>query len=148
MKQLLNFFSLLLLLNSVQAQKTTVNDTHLLKHYYELKDALVNSDANTASSKITDVINASTGNLVLPDPLRKKLISAGRDLEKQRNAFEELSSEMYTLVKTKKMTTDTIYQDYCPMKKVYWLSSEPAIRNPYYGKMMLTCGNITQTIKP
>jgi len=45
MKQLLNLITLLLLMNTVQAQKATANDSHLLKHYYELKDALVNSDA-------------------------------------------------------------------------------------------------------
>jgi hypothetical protein len=33
------------------------------------------------------------------------------------------------------------------MKKMYWLSSEAAIKNPYYGKMMLTCGSVTETIK-
>jgi hypothetical protein len=148
MKQLLNLFSLLLLLNSVQAQKTTVNEMPLLKHYYELKDALVNSDATTASNKITEVINSLNSDLTLSNPLQKKLIAAGKDLEKQRNAFSELSLEMYALVKTKKITTDTIYQAYCPMKKMYWLSNKPAISNPYYGKMMLTCGNITETIKP
>jgi hypothetical protein len=148
MKQLLNLITLLLLLNSVQAQKTTVNDTHLLTHYYELKDALVNSDATAAFNKILDVINASSKDLKLPELLQKKLIASGKDLEKQRIAFSELSMEMYALVKTKKLTNDIVYQEYCPMKKMYWLSNEPVIRNPYYGKMMLTCGSISQTIKP
>lgn len=148
MKQLLNLFALLLILNSVQAQKSTGNEMPLLKHYYELKDALVNSDAITASGKMTELINSVSSDVKLSDQLQKKLLAAGRDLEKQRNAFSDLSLEMYTLVKSKKMTTDIIYQEYCPMKKMYWLSKEPVIRNPYYGKMMLTCGSITQTIKP
>ena len=28
-----------------------------------------------------------------------------------------------------------------------WLSEEQAIKNPYYGSSMLTCGKITETIK-
>jgi hypothetical protein len=34
---------------TAQAQKTPAVQSHLLKHYFELKDALVNSDAATAS---------------------------------------------------------------------------------------------------
>lgn len=34
------------------------------------------------------------------------------------------------------------------MKKTYWISDEKKIRNPYYGKEMPDCGNITKTIMP
>ena len=148
MKQILNLLILLLLLHSVQAQKVNMSEMPLLKQYYALKDALVNSDASTASGKIKELISSVNNDVRLSDPLMKKLVSAGKDLEKQRNAFSDLSLEMYAFVKARKMTSDTIYQAYCPMKKMYWLSSEPAIRNPYYGKTMLTCGSITQIIKP
>jgi len=33
------------------------------------------------------------------------------------------------------------------MKKAYWLSSEAAIKNPYFGNAMLACGKITETLK-
>jgi hypothetical protein len=32
------------------------------------------------------------------------------------------------------------------MIKTHWLSSEKAIKNPYYGSAMLTCGEVTETI--
>ena len=57
------------------------------------------------------------------------------------------SNNFYSLAKAVKLSTQTIYQDYCPMKKAFWLSEVPAIKNPYYGKAMLTCGKITETIK-
>jgi hypothetical protein len=133
---------------TAQAQKAPAVQPHLLKHYFELKDALVNSDATTASYKITDMVNALNGDGNISEPVQKKMAAAGKDLEKQRIAFAALSLEMYTLVKKEKLDTEIIYQAYCPMKKMYWLSKEPAIRNPYYGKMMLTCGNLTDTIKP
>jgi Cu(I)/Ag(I) efflux system membrane fusion protein len=28
-----------------------------------------------------------------------------------------------------------------------WLSTEESIKNPYYGQSMLTCGEVTDTIK-
>jgi hypothetical protein len=34
------------------------------------------------------------------------------------------------------------------MKKATWLSETNAIKNPYYGKQMLTCGKTTETLAP
>jgi hypothetical protein len=51
------------------------------------------------------------------------------------------------LAKAVKLSVQPVYQDYCPMKKAYWLSSEAAIKNPYYGSQMLSCGKINDTIK-
>lgn len=123
-----------------------IAESHLLKHYFELRDALVNSDAPTAAYRITDVTNAGDGKIAAAT--KAKLIAAGKDLEKQRAAFAILSLEVYQLIKKEKPATDTIYQAYCPMKKSYWLSKEPVIKNPYYGKVMLNCGAVTETIKP
>ena len=43
------------------------------------------------------------------------------------------------------------YLDHCPMandgKGANWLSREKNIKNPYYGKAMLTCGKVTETLK-
>ncbi|MEO8173280.1 MAG: DUF3347 domain-containing protein [Sediminibacterium sp.] len=148
MKKLFILIVSAFLLNAGQAQKTAATEPHLLAHYFELKDALVNSDAVTASYKITDVINALNGSGKISAAVQKKMTDAGKDLEKQRIAFAALSIEMYSLVKKEKTSADTVYQQYCPMKKMYWLSKEAIIRNPYYGKMMLSCGNLTDTIKP
>lgn len=146
MKKILLVITTAMSLITLQAQNKPLADTHLLKHYFELKDALVSGDAVTASYRITDVTGA--GDTKISDATKKKLATAGKDLEKQRTAFAALSIEMYAVIKKEKLTPDTIYQAYCPMKKMYWLSKEPIIKNPYYGKTMLNCGNITETIKP
>ncbi|HNK84737.1 MAG TPA: mercury transporter, partial [Flavobacteriales bacterium] len=41
-----------------------------------------------------------------------------------------------------------IYLDHCPMYNggADWLSREKAIKNPYYGSSMLTCGSVKETI--
>lgn len=66
-------------------------------------------------------------------------------IDHQREHFESLSTDindMITLLGTEK----TLYQDYCPMKKVTWLSETKEIKNPYYGSKMLTCGSVKKEI--
>jgi hypothetical protein len=57
---------------------------------------------------------------------------------------------MYALMKVSKQETPTYYQ-FCPMandgKGANWLSKENAVKNPYYGNQMLTCGKVVETIK-
>ena len=57
---------------------------------------------------------------------------------------------MYELIKVSK-PKDAVYYQHCPMynngKGANWLSKESAIKNPYYGSQMLTCGSTVETIK-
>lgn len=128
--------------------------SQLLTQYYQLKDALVAGNRNDASTRAQEFIKTansldykliSEGNInaLLKDATP---ISETKDLNMQREHFANLSNNMATLAKAVKLTADPIYKQYCPMKKTNWLSNEKAIKNPYYGKTMLTCGNIAETI--
>jgi hypothetical protein len=68
----------------------------------------------------------------------------------QREHFDMLSKDMYDLVKAVK-PGQTLYKDHCPMfndsKGAIWLSEVKEIKNPYYGKKMLTCGEEQEEIK-
>ena len=134
----------------------------LLTTYYELKNALVNSDANTAASTTAELLKAvngidiktlSAGEQKVFTSLQGKLsldarhISAVKDISHQREHFASLSLNMHILAKAARLSDQPIYEDYCPMKKTYWLSAESAIKNPYFGKEMLTCGQVKETIK-
>ena len=140
----------------------TIAFLQLLNSYYGIKNALVAGDAPTAAAKSGEFVKVLNGidMKAIPDSdynvflrLRDKLnsdvqtIASSNKIEAQRTAFSSFSNEMYSLVKAVKMNVSTVYQQYCPMKKMYWLSSETAIKNPYYGNMMLTCGKVTDTIK-
>ncbi len=146
---------------SVKAQKSS-SLTQLLPAYYDIKNALVASDAKTSSLKATefvqvmksmDIKQLSENDSKVFIPLQEKLnsdakyISENTNIEAQRDHFATLSLSLYTLLKAVKISEQPVYQEYCPMKKMYWLSNEPAIKNPYYGKMMLTCGKVTDTVK-
>jgi len=133
----------------------------LLNLYLDIKDALVSSDAATATAKaaeFTKVVNAVDVNSLTAaeqtafKPLQQKLsadadqIATAVDLAAQRAAFKAFSDHVYALSKAVKLSDEPVYQQYCPMKKSYWLSKDAAIKNPYYGKQMLTCGKVSDTL--
>ena len=133
--------------------------------YFEVKDALVATDEAAASAKSKALLSAIDA--VKMDKLEmdvhmvwmkvltdlkadSKNITAAKDVEKQRNLFISLSKNMYEVMKISKTETPTYYQ-FCPMandgKGANWLSKESAVKNPYYGSMMLSCGKTVETIK-
>lgn len=152
----------LIIVFSVNAQKASSALSPILSLYYDVKDALVNSDTKTASAKAGDLtktmnsIDLKTLSTVeqsafgsLKDNLVSDAnnISANSNIEKQKAYFSSLSTNIYSLAKLVKLSDQPVYQQYCPMKKAYWLSNEAAIKNPYYGKQMLTCGKVSDTLK-
>ena len=133
----------------------------IFDNYFALKDALVKTDGNTASAKAKELLSAindvkmetlkmdehMTWMKVFKDLIADaKSISETQDIEKQRNVFNSLSKGVYELIKVSK-PTETVYYQYCPMKKMNWLSKENTIKNPYFGSQMLSCGSVVETIK-
>ena len=133
---------------------TKTQPSQLLTTYYTIKDALVGSNAKTAAEAAGDFVKAvnAADKEILKEETRSALlkdandIADSKDLNTQRQKFANLSSTMYALAKTVKLSPDPVYQQYCPMKKASWLSSNKAIKNPYYGKAMLTCGSVKETL--
>jgi hypothetical protein len=135
----------------------------VLTDYYNIKDALVGSDTKAAAEKaaalVKDIDAVDRSAIPAKDhvafmSLKVKLafdarhIAESTDLSHQREHFAALSTNMASLAKQAKLSEQAVYQEYCPMKKVSWLSNETAIKNPYYGSSMLTCGKVTGTLKP
>ncbi|TDL99345.1 MAG: mercury transporter [Flavobacteriaceae bacterium] len=134
-------------------------------NYFAVKDALVKTDGNASSAKAKELLTAI--NAVKMDKLTteehtvwmkvmKDLafdaehIADTKDASHQRDHFMSLSKNMYALMKVSKTETPTYYQ-FCPMandgKGANWLSKENAVKNPYYGSQMLSCGKTVETIK-
>lgn len=126
------------------------NISNLLNKYISVKNALVNSDAKEANTTISTFYEAikSEENFTQKNDLLKatdKLSKAGNNLEKQRAAFNDVSTVLWKVVKSSDKVNQPVYYQYCPMKKAYWLSKEKEIKNPYYGSSMLTCGKVAET---
>ena len=147
-------FSLFSILN-LSAQKSDASISKLYQNYLNIKTALAtdNSDqaskaANTfiKSASMVDYKVLSEGNL---DVLRKNAskIADSRSIETQRESFNGLSQNMISMTKNFKLSDKSVFVQYCPMAEASWLSAEKEIKNPYYGKSMLTCGSVKSEIK-
>lgn len=139
--------------------------TVLYDAYIDMKNAFVDTDAqkvsSLAGSALVTLARVDMG-MLKGDSLiqwmdnRKvlenlfKVISESDDIKKQREAFLALNNIFYLTVKTFGLNRDTVYYQYCPMadndRGGYWLSNEKEIRNPYFGDMMLKCGEVKETI--
>jgi len=158
MKTLFKLFTIqvivLIMAGSVSAQEKAAA-VNPLQAYYEVKDALISSNASIAGTKATALINAIKANekTNASKVLRDKIlfdaehIAESKDIEHQRDHFTSLSTDFYALVKAVKLNDKPVYYAYCPMKKSYWLSEGEAIKNPYYGNKMLTCGKVAEVLK-
>nr|WP_294858567.1 DUF3347 domain-containing protein [uncultured Fluviicola sp.] len=139
--------------------------TEVYSAYFTTKDALVKDDATAASAKATILAKAigevdmkamsteehGTWMKVEKELLAEaKRISTTKKIEDQRAYFSSLSKDVYSLMKVFK-SDETVYLQHCPMYNdgagADWLSKESAVKNPYYGSSMLTCGKTTETIK-
>lgn len=133
--------------------------------YFLLKDALVKTDAKAAAGLATTVSTAleavKMGDLAMDVHMiwmkemktlmtGAKDIAAAQDIAKQREIFISFSKSIYELIKVAKYETP-VYLQFCPManggKGANWLSKENAVKNPYYGSQMMSCGKIVETIQ-
>ena len=137
----------------------------VLNAYYAVKNALVGDDGKTASAKAKELLTA-LGKVDMANfspeqhgvymPLAEKIkfdaehIEETKDVSHQRDHFDTLSDNVFKVVKTFNFNAEPAYQQFCPMardgKGAYWISKEKGVKNPYYGKSMLTCGKVTETL--
>lgn len=129
--------------------------------YFILKDALFKTDGKSAAAAAKELLTVITSvkmetlqmdeHMVWMKVLKglsadSKSISETQDIKKQRESFKSLSKSMYELIKASKIS-EPIYYQYCPMQDANWLSKENAVKNPYYGTQMMTCGKTVETIQ-
>lgn len=133
--------------------------SEIIDSYLQIKNALVIDDKDGAAEGATVMLTAFsnfdmdklTGDThkeymeILESAKEQAEHIAKSPIDHQREHFETLSTDISDLIAL--LGTDkTLYQDYCPMKKVSWLSEIKDIKNPFYGSKMLTCGNIQKQI--
>ena len=147
----------------IQAGAKPADLSSILTDYYQLKNALVADNAAAAAGAAGEMLKAINGIdmssmtsadhtafMTLQDKLAydARHISESKDINHQREHFVSLSANLYKLAKQVRLSSQPIYEDYCPMKKAYWLSGDTAIKNPYFGSVMPDCGKVAATIQP
>lgn len=146
--------------------KVAASVKEIVDSYLKLKNALTADNSN-------NVADAGKEMVVVMGNLNKSLLTTDqaklyKDVEEdarehaehigenagniihQREHFAVLSQDVYDLVKTFG-GGQMLYKDFCPMyndkKGAIWLSETKTIKNPYYGKKMLTCGTVQEDLK-
>jgi uncharacterized protein DUF3347 len=69
-------------------------------------------------------------------------LAKATDIETARGAFGTLSASVITLVGDKR--PEGVKLAYCSMADKQWLQRGSTIRNPYFGSVMLECGQIVE----
>lgn len=115
--------------------------------YVDIKDALVNTDAETAQTKAEELSEVLDGGEAAS---AAEEIAQTDDVNLQREAFSDLTAAMEEELEGA-LSSGEIYKQYCPMafegKGDYWFSNSKDIFNPYYGDKMLKCGRVEATIQ-
>lgn len=168
MKKIFSMLAIVAILFTQQSFAQTNTNSQLSKvysSYFALKDALVKTNGTLASESAglmllaIDSIDMATLSadehstwMTVAQHLKMNAqhIKENKDTEHQREHFMALSKNIYELMKVIK-APGTVYYQYCPMandgKGANWLSKESAVKNPYYGAKMLSCGKTVETIK-
>jgi Cu(I)/Ag(I) efflux system membrane fusion protein len=123
--------------------------------YFAIQRALSHDQFEPGQRAGEALVRAIEASSVVPldSGLREsaKRISAAKDMETARAAFESVSNEM--MVIAKKAGTGTrqrvlIY--HCPMafdnRGADWMQEKEGVENPYFGASMFNCGSLKESI--
>lgn len=133
--------------SNIAGQAANLDMAKVIEGYMKLKNALVSSDDATAMMEASKLASKLEGH-----PMKKMAddVKMAASLNDRRQQFSVLSEALYTLLKEKGGNSATLYKQYCPMafdnKGASWLSDDEAIKNPYFGDEMLTCGEVKETL--
>lgn len=152
----------LLAFSSIKAGTPTLSEdfNNVIKAYLTLKNSLVTGNTPVAQADAARLL-AAVSNVSNKDMnatqrkvwlnyedklvLDSRHISESNTIDHKREHFANLSSNLMVVLKALNVNKATLYKQYCPMKKSYWLSETSAIKNPYYGNAMLECGTTQET---
>lgn len=123
----------------------------ILPQYLAVQAALAGDDLETAKTSLKEMMSITGHSGGLPDLIHNML--AADSLEAMRSPhFATLSNAFISAVKSGgSVLSEDILLMSCPMalnnQGADWLQSSEPLQNPYFGAMMLKCGEVKETIK-
>lgn len=119
-----------------KAQAAAKNILSLLTNIHEHG---MSTDAVTKLHKLKKTMTLAAGS-----------INTAKDITTARAQFANLSTAVYELLRQFGTAGKTVFKFHCPMifdnRGAYWLQDNPDIVNPYYGDVMLKCGEKVEEI--
>ena len=134
--------------------------------YIRFKDKLVASDAKNAFTEVQNLIKKieatdmklfsgasheywmTKSKLILTS---LKQLNQNSNIDDIRKSFVLVSENLIKVFKAFGTGNNKAFVQFCPMANqnigAFWLSTESQIKNPFYGSMMLNCGETRDTLK-
>jgi Cu(I)/Ag(I) efflux system membrane fusion protein len=130
--------------------------------YLKMKDAFVATDEKLVVSEAKKLLaaldkidmgllkgDAHNEWMKLLKPIKDNVngIVSMKGIEMKRSHFSIVSNKLTEAIEKFGISSPTpMYLEYCPMafddKGAFWISNQKEIRNPYFGDMMLKCGEV------
>src|SRR5205823_5043888 len=112
--------------------------------YLKIDEALASDSLDGVKANAGNVATAASalGAFAVKIDTAALQLASAEDIADARTKFGVLSEAIDTYMTTQHLAPPAgIRVAFCPMVKKPWLQEDGAIRNPYYGSQMLTCGS-------
>ena len=126
--------------------------------YLSIKNGLIEGEFDAITEKtdqLSKLINSwesdttENGSMLILLSQTVQSLAGSADIITSRINFVAFSRIYIDFIKSFN-NDEELFVQFCPMankgKGAYWLSQEEQIKNPYYGAMMLRCGEIIERI--
>ncbi len=119
--------------------------------YLMLKDAFVSDSLPLVDAANTNLVITIGTTIVTQQVMllqQAVQLAAATTLKDKRFVFKDMAKPLQQIISG--TTTTKLYVQHCPMaynnKGAYWVSNVAEIKNPYYPKQMLDCGEVTDSL--
>jgi Cu(I)/Ag(I) efflux system membrane fusion protein len=135
---------------AARLESSTEQAVQLMEPYLAMQSALASDDLDSAKAQ-AKVMMATTGHSgALPELLHTMLAADSLDAMRKPH-FETLSNALIAAIKANSNAFEgDLYLMNCPMvyddRGADWLQDNDQLLNPYFGAMMLKCGDLKETI--
>jgi hypothetical protein len=114
----------------------------MLDAYFRVHAALSDDRIDGVQADAAAIATAAKGLGEAGAPIAQAAdaLAGAADLAAARKAFGPLSDALVAYTEATMTAGKGIHAMFCPMANKQWLQKDDAVRNPYFGKSMLTCG--------
>lgn len=149
-KTLVCFLTILVAGGSIIAGVPENPAEQILEQYFLIHKSLAADSAEGVSAAAARIASISRQTAGTEMKIKTQLIdlseAAARlqtdDLKTASNEFGELSKSLIAYLQAAGAKRNPPYQFFCPLVKKNWLQPDKDVRNPYFGKSMLDCGDL------
>jgi hypothetical protein len=115
---------------------TASDQSDLLTTYVKIQAGLAADDFKAAQAAASDLSTQATVAGQKDLAAKATAVAKAQKIADARKEFKALSTAVEPLAEKR----DELVVMHCPMANADWVQAKGSVANPYYGKMMLTCG--------